>query len=29
MAIKKILQCIIVFYAEVLNYVKTLRSGRK
>ena len=29
MAINKILECIIIFYAEVLNYAKTPRSGHK
>ena len=29
MAINKILECIIILYAEVLNYAKTPRSGRK
>ena len=29
MAINKIVQCIITFYAEVFNYAKTPRSGRK
>ena len=29
MAINKILEFIIIFYAEVLNYAKTPRSGHK